>query len=347
MRGARALAVLALLMAGVGATPGRAEVEVLTFAELAGWEDDNHLAALKVFRQTCDQLKDPEWRPICDLAEQAETTEAAAKSFFEMFFKPVVVGNPPALFTGYYEPELEGSPVRSGGFIYPIYGKPKDHVEGQQYYSRDQIDQQGILAGKGLELAWLNDPVDVYFLQIQGSGRIRMPGGEVIRVGYAGKNGHPYRSIGQALVDRGLMTLSEASAPAIRAWVKRNGSYGLDLLSHNPSYVFFRKLRDVTADKGPIGAMGRSITTLRSVAIDPAFVPLGAPVWVEKDGDKPMRRLMVAQDTGGAIKGAQRADIFYGTGWDAGEAAGMIKDPGRLVVLLPIDRAYAALLPED
>ncbi len=320
-----------------------AAAQVLTFEELDGWEDDDHLAALSVFRQTCSAFDDPDWRPLCKLAADAGTTTDAARNFFQLFFKPVIVGSPPALFTGYYEPELDGSPVRTAKFAYPIYAKPPELTEGQVWHTRQDIDEGGILNGRGLEIAWLEDPVDVYFLQIQGSGRIRMPGGQMIRVGYAAKNGQPYRSIGQELVTRGAMTLAQASAPEIRAWVKRNGTYGLNLLTHNPSYVFFRKLGDLPPDKGPIGAMGRSITPLRSVAVDPVFTPLGAPVWIEKDGDDPIRALMIAQDTGGAIKGMQRADIFYGTGWDAGEAAGRIKDPGRMIMLLPIDRAYAML----
>jgi len=170
-----------------------------------------------------------------------------------------------------------------------------------------------------------------------------MPDGHVMRVGYGGKNGQPYRSVGQEMVRLGTHTLDQVSAQEIRAWVKRNGAVGQALLNHNPSYVFFRKLDDLPADRGPIGAMGRSITTLRSAAIDPAFIPLGAPLWVEKDGRNPIRRLMIAQDTGGAIKGAQRADIFFGTGDAAGDSAGTVKDGGRLIQLLPIDRAYAML----
>lgn len=334
------------LLAGMLAlTAPPAMSQMLSFEELDGWTDDDHLPALFAFRETCSAFDDPDWRPLCKLSAGVSDTSDAARSFFELFFKPVIVGNPPALFTGYYEPELDGSPVRTPKFAYPIYGKPPELVEGQAWFSREEIDQKGLLAGRGLELAWLEDPVDVYFLQVQGSGRIRMTDGRIVRVGYAAKNGQPYRSIGQELVNRGAMSLSAASAQSIRAWVKANGVVGQDLLAHNPSYVFFRKLRDLPDEKGPIGAMGRSITTLRSVAIDPAFTPLGAPIWIEKDGREPIRSLMVAQDTGGAIKGAQRADIFYGTGWDAGEAAGTVKDAGRLIQLLPIDRAYA-MLPE-
>lgn len=168
-----------------------------------------------------------------------------------------------------------------------------------------------------------------------------MPDGRVVRVGYAGRNGHAYRSVGQELVRRGTHSMDQVSAQEIASYVRNQA--GSELLNINPSYVFFRVIDDVPAEKGPIGAMGRSITSFRSVAIDPAFTPLGAPVWIEKAGADPIRSLMVAQDTGGAIKGPQRADIFYGTGREAGEAAGTVKDGGRMVVLLPIDRAYAML----
>ena len=324
--------------------PLPAAAQVLEFESLDGWYEDDHAVALKTFLATCDLIDAADWRPICKLAADVSLEEASARSFFELFFKPVVIGTPPALFTGYYEPELNGSPVRTPRFAWPIYRKPPELTEGQVWHSRATIDG-GLLAGRGLEIAWLDDPIDVYFLQIQGSGRIRMTDGRVIRVGYGGKNGQPYRSIGQELVRRGTYSIHEVSAQVIRAWVKRNPGPGQDLMNHNPSYVFFRKLADLPADKGPIGAMGRSITTLRSVAIDPVFTPLGAPVWIEKDGSAPLRRLMEAHHTGGAIKGAQRADIFYGTGAQAGDDAGTVKDGGRMILLLPIDRAYA-LLPE-
>lgn len=321
-----------------------ASAQMLEFDALEGWYDDDHLAALTTFRSTCDLLKPAEWQPICKLAKDVPLDPASARSFFELVFKPVVIGAPPALFTGYYEPELQGSPTRTPRFAWPIYRKPPELTEGQVWHSRATIDG-GLLAGRGLEIAWLDDPIDVYFLQIQGSGRIKMTDGRVIRVGYAAKNGQPYRSIGQELVRQGLYTLDQVSAQVIRAWVKRNPGPGQDLMNHNPSYVFFRKIAELPADKGPIGAMGRSITTMRSIAIDPAFTTLGTPVWIEKDGRAPLRRLMVAQDTGGAIKGAQRADIFYGTGDQAGDDAGTVKDGGRMVQLLPIDRAFS-LLPE-
>lgn len=329
------LSVAAGLMA---AAPTRAQV--LEFEALTGWQEDDHAAALQTFLSTCDLIDAPDWGPICALAADVPRDDASARAFFELFFKPVLVGEPPALFTGYYEPELNGSPVRTPRFAWPIYRKPPEVKDGIQWHPRSVIDS-GILAGRGLEIAWLDDPVDVFFLQIQGSGRIKMTDGSVIRVGYGGRNGHAYKSIGHEMVRRGIYSVDQVSAQVISAWVRRNPAAGQDLMNHNPSYVFFRKLADLPADKGPIGAMGRSITALRSLAVDPAFTPLGAPVWIEKAGGAPLRRLMVAQDTGGAIKGAQRADIFYGTGAQAGEDAGTVKDGGRMVLLVPIDRAFA------
>ena len=336
------LCILSLLVAVMSAPA--ASAQILEFEQLDGWYDDSQSEALIAFLKTCDLIDAPDWRPLCALAADTPQDDASARSFFELFFKPVLIGTPPALFTGYFEPELDGSPTRSGRFQYPIYRRPPELRDGTAYHSREAIDG-GILSGRGLELAWLDDPIDVYFLQVQGSGRIRMTDGHILGVGYAGANGQAYRSIGHEMVRRGSHTMDQVSAQEIRVWVRNNPAAGRDLMNTNPSYVFFRKIGDLAAREGPIGAMGRSISTLRSVAIDPKFTPLGAPVWIEKDGRNPIRRLMMAQDTGGAIKGMQRADIFYGTGDGAGDAAGTVKDGGRMILLLPIDRAYA-MLPE-
>ena len=306
---------------------------ILDFDQLIGWADDDHAAALAVFRTTCADLPGRDWASICAKA----ATNPAPRAFFERLFRPVLIQDgTPMLFTGYYEPELSGSLAPDADYAYPIFALPPDLPQGQPWLTRQQIDQTGALLGQGLEIAWLTDPVNVFFLQVQGSGRIRLPDGRVIRVGYAGKNGHPYASIGAELVVRGAFTPEQVSADSIRAWVRGNPERGAALLWTNPSYVFFRELPDLPADQGPLGAMKRSVTPLRSIAVDPAFVPLGAPVWIEKAGNAPMNRLMVAQDTGSAIKGAQRADIFFGTGVDAGQQAGRIRDGGRMVVLLPL-----------
>ena len=320
-----------------------APARVLGFADLDGWAADNHQAALAAFKETSSALTGPDWRAVCKGAAAAGQTTADARGFFEAYFRPVLIGDEPALFTGYYEPELAGSPVQTPQFAYPIYQKPPELVDGTVWHSRAAIETQGLLRGRGLEIAWLDDPVEVFFLMIQGSGRIKMPDGQVLRVGFGGKNGQPYKSIGQEMIRRGLMMQSEASAPFIRDFVRCNPGLGAELMAFNPSFVFFKPLPDLTGDRGPIGAMGWSVTTLRSVAVDPDLTPLGAPVWVEKDGRNPIRSLMIAQDIGGAIKGPQRADIFYGTGNSAGEAAGAVNDGGRMVVLLPVDRVSAML----
>lgn len=313
-----------------------AQVEILDFDDLSGWAEDDHDAALKVFNETCMDLRSPYWEPICALASEQKN----ARTFFELFFRPVLIGGTePALFTGYYEPELRGARRPSGDYRFPLYRKPPELKNGTLWYSRAEIENQKLLAGRGLEIAWVDDPVEAFFLQIQGSGRVRLNDGSAVRVGYSAANGHDYRSIGQELVRRGVYQPHQVSAQVIKNWVRRNPVEGQDLLHHNPSFVFFRELQNLPAEKGPLGAMNRSVTTMRSIAVDPKFTPLGAPVWIEKGGRDPLRRLMIAQDTGSAIKGAQRADIFFGTGDDAGREAGRVRDAGRMIVLLPIDHA--------
>lgn len=316
--------------------------KILGFEDLKDWSQDDHAAALEVFKNTCGDFKEPDWRALCAAARD----QSDARAFFELFFRPVLIEDgQDALFTGYFEPELDGSRYRSSRFRYPVYSYPNE-AKNKPWLTRRQILQGGVLNGRGLEIAYVDDPVELFFLQIQGSGRIKLEEGGVVRVGYAGANGHPYRSIGQELVRRGTFDRHQVSADVIKNWVRRNPGPGEELLFHNNSYVFFREVSRVPADKGPLGAMNRSITTLRTIAVDPKFTPLGAPVWIEKHGSTPITQLMIAQDTGSAIKGAQRADIFFGTGDAAGRQAGQLKDPGRMVVLLPIQRAYA-LLPES
>lgn len=331
-------AALAVAAAVTASGAGASDTTLMSWDQLDGWEADDHGAALSVFLNTCGDMDDPEWSALCGLARSGPEPRA----FFEMFFRPVLIEDgDPALFTGYFEPELEGSRSRTPRFTVPLYRRPPEVAGSSPWLTRGQIEQSGVLRGRGLEIAWIEDPVDKFFLQVQGSGRIRLVEGGHIRVGYGGKNGHPYRSVGQEMIRRGLFEPHQASARAIRTWVQAQGTVGTQMLHHNPSYVFFREVTRVPADQGPLGAMNRSVTAGRSVAVDPDYVPLGAPVWVEKDGRDPIRRLMVAQDTGSAIKGAQRADVFYGTGDAAGAAAGRVRDPGRLVVLLPLDEARA------
>lgn len=336
-----AASVLGGLLMGLSSLHAE-QIDILKFEDLQGWEDDDHAAALAVFQNTCLDMEDPEWSSLCGFA----TSQPSAKAFFELFFRPVLIeGDRPALFTGYYEPELRGSRRRGGPYQYPLYRKPPEIGAGTRWYSRAEIEDFRLLEGRGLAIAYVDNPVDVFFLQVQGSGRVRLDDGGALRVGYGGKNGHDYKSIGQELVRRGIYQPHQVSAQVIRNWVRRNPEQGRLLLQHNPSYVFFREVSQVPSDEGPLGAMNRSITSLRSIAVDPEYTPLGAPVWIEKGGDEPMNRLMIAQDTGSAIKGAQRADIYYGTGDRAGKTAGKIKDPGRMIVLMPIQTAYA-LAPE-
>lgn len=317
--------------------------EVMQFDQLDGWADDDHAAALATFKNTCGDMRGADWIALCAYAK----TDPEARQFFELFFRPVMMDDgKDALFTGYFEPELQGDRFRSSRYRYPVYKMPPEALANSPWLPRRDILNSGIMAGRGLEIAWVDDPVELFFLQIQGSGRIKLPDGSYKRVGYRGSNGHSYRSIGSEMVRRGIYQPHQVSAEVIKNWVRRNPVEGAELLFHNPSYVFFREVSQVPADRGPLGAMNRSITTMRSVAIDPSFVRLGSPVWIEKDGAEPLNRLMIAQDTGSAIKGAQRADVFTGTGDAAGREAGKLRDPGRLMVLMPIQRAYA-LLPES
>ncbi|MEO1139691.1 MAG: murein transglycosylase A [Pseudomonadota bacterium] len=317
---------------------------VLEFDDLTHWEKDDHAQALDAFLVTCTDLNDPDWNALCALAQQ----KPDAKDFFELFFRPVLIedGNA-ALFTGYFEPELNGSLSPSARYRYPLYREPPESKASSPWITRREIETGVLMQGRGLEIVWVDDPVEKFFLQIQGSGRVRLPSGNVIRVGYGGANGHEYRSIGAELVRRGVYQAHQVSAQVIKNWVRRNPIAGQELLWHNPSYVFFRRIDSVPAEKGPLGAMNRSVTAGRTIAVDPAYVTLGAPVWIEKEGSNPIRRLMIAQDTGSAIKGAQRADIFIGTGDNAGRLAGRLRDPGRMVVLLPIQRAYAMATEPD
>jgi membrane-bound lytic murein transglycosylase A len=310
---------------------------VLEYGDLHGWAEDDHQAALDVFLSTCEDMSDPDWATLCRIGQET----GDPRRFFELYFKPTLIEDgTEMLFTGYYEPELDGARERSETYRYPLYALPAEAADGP-WLTRAEIEKNAALEGKGLEIAWLGDPVDVYFLQIQGSGRIRLKDGTAIRVGYAGKNGHSYRSVGKELIRRGILEEHAAGAEQIREWVGENGEEGRRALHHNPSYVFFREVSHVPGGKGPLGAMNRSLSALRSVAVDPHVVPLGAPVWIEKEGQEPMQRLMVAQDTGAAVEGAQRADIYFGTGDEAGQEAGTIRDGGRMILLLPIQRAFA------
>ncbi len=307
-----------------------------------------------------------DWRALCAAAEALvrdggeEARHAAARRFFETWFVPYAARASRAatgLFTGYYEPLLHGARGRVGRYSVPLYARPDDLVmvnlglfrpdlagrriagrvvDGRltPYETRREIDS-GRLSGRGLELLWVDDPLDAFFLHIQGSGRVELADGRTVRVGYAGQNGQPYVAIGRVLVERGALRREEVSLQSIRAWLEAHPMETTEVLAANPSYVFFRLLDG----DGPIGALGVALTPGRSLAVDPSFVPLGAPVWLDTtdplDEGRPLRRLMVAQDTGGAIRGAVRGDVFWGAGEEAEARAGRMRSQGRYYLLLP------------
>jgi len=318
-----------------------------------------------------------DWRGVCaEAARVPANDEAAARAFFSERFRPWRAANnadPKGLFTGYYEIELYGSRTRSARFSVPIYGLPKDLVTANlsefdsslsgrtivgrviggkfhPYPDRAAIESMG-LGSNAPVIAWADNAVDVFFLHIQGSGVIRMASGESMRVGYAAKNGQPYRAIGRVLVERGKLAKDEVSMQSIRSWLAANPDEASAIMATNPSYVFFRELPQAPGGiprDGPDGAMGVTLTAGRSLAIDRRFMPLGAPVWVSaQNPDRPderTQRLLVAQDTGGAITGPVRGDVFWGTGHDAAERAGRMREFGNYYLLLP--RAIAVPVAE-
>ena len=328
----RALA-LALCL-GLAQPAGATGSELLDFTDLPGWEADDHAVALAAFLRSCHRLDDAEWRAVCAFGAAA-TPEPQA--FFERFFRPVLIGgHAPARLTAYFEPELRASATPAPGFAVPVYRLPPELGGGQLGPSRAEVDA-GALAGRGLELAWLRSPAELYYLQMQGSGRLVLNDGRVLRLGWGGQNGHPRRSVSAEAVRRGILASHQASARSVRAWVRNNPEAGQALLQHDPSYVFFRLLPDHPAELGPLGALDVPLTPGRSLAVDPAHVPLGAPVWVQRDSTS---ALMVAQDTGGAIRGPQRGDLFMGTGETAEQEARRVRERGRMVVLLPVELAF-------
>lgn len=340
------------------------------WADLPDWPADDLGAALAAFLQSCRSLKPEPWRATCEEALRLAGADGAAlRAFFERRFQPWQVANADnsreGLITGYYEPLLKGSRRPSARFSHPIYGVPDDllvvdlselhpqlkslrlrgRLEGRKvvpYYTRAELGgRAGALADK--VLYWAADPIEAFFLQVQGSGRVELPDGSRVRLGYADQNGHPYVSIGRWLVERGELKVEEASMEGIRAWARANPARLAELLEANPSFVFFRELPPAAnGAEGPLGAMGIPVTPGRSLAVDPRSIPLGAPVWLATTlpgTDRPLRRLMTAQDTGGAIKGGVRADFFWGFGAEAGAQAGRMRQQGQMWVLLPREMA--------
>jgi membrane-bound lytic murein transglycosylase A len=336
--------------------PARFSLSAAGFDGLQGWAEDRLSRAVPAFLKSCARLLslpdgaaiDPiprvadygrvgDWRELCLAAEAVPPSDdAAARLFFESFFVPLSVadyGQPEGLFTGYFEIELNGSRRREGRFQTPIYRRPPELGSGP-LYSRAEIED-GALAGRGLELLWVDDPIDAFFLEIQGSGRVRLENGSTVRVGYDGKNGLPYVPVGRLLVERGVLPRAQVTMISIRDWMNQHSEAGAALRRENPSYVFFRE----QGDEGAIGAEGVVLTAERSLAVDRTYVALGLPIWLEADerfaAAESVRRLVVAQDTGGAIKGPVRGDLFWGTGDAAAWRAGVMNARGRYYLLLP------------
>ena len=316
--------------------------------------------------QQCAMTRPPaDWQRLCASLPQADvTTPDALRTWLgERFLARELIDAevPEGLVTGYYEPLLTGSLARERPDQVPLRGPPPDlltidlaeveprlkgmrlrgRVVGQRvvpYYSRAEIGGKEALA-KGPVIAWADNAVDAFFLEIQGSGRVRLRDGSTIRIGYADQNGHPYRAIGKTLIDRGSLTREQVTAPAIRTWLKENPADAADVMRTNPSLVFFRRLPPLAnPELGPPGALGVALTPLRSIAVDRGHIPLGSLVYLQTTHPvtgQPIDRLMVAQDTGGAIRGVKRADVFWGFGPEAGHAAGMMKAPARMWLLQP------------
>ena len=302
-----------------------------------------------------------DWKTVCAAARSLDTADnTAARSFFERWFTPWAAsdnGKKDGLFTGYYEAEIKASRVRDDRFTIPVLKRPPDLVTVDLGQFRDSLKGEriagrivdgrlvpfadraaitgGALAGQNLSLFWTDDPVALFILQIQGSGRAYFDDGSVARIGYDGTNGHPYISIGKVLIDRGEVARADMSLQAIRNWIAAHPDQRDALLDLNPSYVFFR----ILSGEGPVGAQGVALTPGRSLAVDRRFLPLGVPIWLDTTNPvragEPLRRLMVAQDTGGAIRGPVRGDVFFGHGAEAEAMAGAMKQTGRYVLLLP------------
>jgi len=352
-------------------------VKAVGYSSLPGWKRDDHAAAFKTFLLSCSKMSSGGDRlaRACRVARKQprNISNKRAKAFFESYFTPHQVHSSKGLLTGYYEPEMYGSRVRTSKFKIPLYRRPRDlmALNSKQkrraarraglprkltyamrtrkglspYLTREQIESGG-LDGHGLEMLWLADPVDVFFLHIQGSGRIVLPDGSRMRVGFDGKNGYGYSSVGRLLVRNGLLSKGGVTLDSVKTWLRKNPKMGRKAMWHNKSFIFFRELPDKSDGSGPIGAQGIALVAGRSLAVDRRHYRLGLPIFLSvphfrKDGRKNLRRLMVAQDTGTAIKGARRGDIFWGSGHEAGNIAGRTYHKGQFYVLLPRNKPQA------
>ncbi|MDX9706515.1 MAG: murein transglycosylase A [Azospira sp.] len=356
---------------GEEAPPAAEPLQAARWEDVPGWAGDDQRAAWPAFLYSCQALASraqwPLWRPACEAAKAVDAGDAeAVRRFFEQEFQPFSAINPDGsdtgLVTGYYEPLLTGSRERDARHRHPLHAPPPDlltidlgsvlpdlknrRLRGRlvgnkvlPYWSRAELVERESAHAAAPVLLWVDDAIEAFFLQIQGSGRVRLPSGEMVRVGYADQNGHPYNSIGRVLIERGELRPNEASMQGIQAWARANPQKLDELLNANPSYVFFRELPSKFGpEDGPPGALGVPLVAERTIAIDPRHIPLGAPVFLattRPNSDAPLRRLVMAQDTGGAIKGVVRADFFWGFGAAAGAEAGRMKQRGRMWVLLP------------
>ena len=351
------------------ATPFTLRYERVSFDSLPGWRDDDAAAALQAFLTSCVALKaKPDWQLVCERALSPQLRQGnAARQFFEAQFEVWRIAyddengrrSETGLITGYYEPVLRGARKPGNGYNTPLYGLPDDlltvelsdlypQLKGERvrgrlqghkvvpYPERAAIDSHPALRGK--ELLWVDDALDAFLLQVQGSGRVQLPDGQVIRVAYADQNGQPYKAIARYLVQKGELTVEQATVPGLRAWLAAHPQRLQEVLNSNPSVVFFREDKIADPHLGPKGALGVPLTAGRSVAIDPRNLPLGAPLFLattEPGGGPALQRLVVAQDTGGAIRGVVRADLFWGLGAQAGEQAGNMREQGHLWLLWP------------
>jgi membrane-bound lytic murein transglycosylase A len=330
-------------------------MEPTSYNEIAGWAQDRHAEALVAFRRSCPKLTAGpdvriatdggektitagEWARICEAAAGVKTGDArGSRTFFEQNFRPLIV-QAPGKFTGYFEPELRGSKVPVAAFspCRSIVSRPTSPTSPT---TRARRSRRGALKGKGLEIAYVQDPVGLFEVQVQGSGRIQLAEGGTMTLGFDGSNNRPYTAIGAVLVEMGAMKKEDATWPAIRDWLKRNPQQAREVMRKNERYIFFRDTRT----SAPIGAEGVALTAQRSMAVDPAITPYGTPVWIDtrrpvyrKPGaTEPYRRLMIAQDAGAAIKGPARGDVFYGAGPQAAEWAGRMNSDGRAIILVP------------
>jgi membrane-bound lytic murein transglycosylase A len=357
-------ATIALFFGGCAVDEAPITLRPVSFAELDGWREDDHEAALGALLKSCCKISNPDAACVAALELGDAAGREAARAFFETHYTPHAIDGAKegGFVTGYYEPELRGARDKGGAFTVPVYGRPddlitlapdtdrarfNDSITGMRqtpqgelpYFTRQEIDA-GALAGRGLELLYLDDPVELFFMQVQGSGRVRLADGASLRLGFAAKNGHPYTSIGKRLVERGEGRPEDMTMDGVKAWLRADPERGRALMQENRSYVFFRELKGEEGRDGPIGAQGVALTPGRSLAVDTEFHRLGLPVFVSATGlenhkGQPFRRLMIAQDTGSAIRGPERGDIFWGSGAAAGAVAGSTRHKARFAVLVP------------